>query len=259
MRRGTNGGILKVTNILVVGSSHVGAIKQGFDSIETPSSLKLQYVAVPGKGFKELTVSNKRLMFPEKDAENIRKWFGLNSCPCLDDFDMILFVAERCRLSLDLYSSDRRIPTLSASVVREIVNNIDNCLFNSLLDAVGPSKLIYLGSPLVSTASHKKRHLNKVPLLDQNNVSDYCLADCIREVCHRTIKDDAMPSILLPPQHLLAKHQFNTLDSYIRGGLRVHGGARADGHDADVNKDMGHGNAEYGKEIATHILDCFVT
>ncbi len=248
-----------MNNILVVGSSHVGAIKHGFDSIETPSSLKLQYLASGNKKFRKFTVSNKCLMFPEKDAERIRRLFGFNSYPCLDDFDKILFVAGKCRLSLSLYSSDRRIPSLSESIVREIVNNIDLDIYASLLNAVGPSKLIYLGAPLISSASHQKRHLNRVPLLDQNNVSDYSLANCIRQVCHKTIENDAVPSILLPPQHLLAKHQFNTLDSYIRGGLRVHGGAREDGHDADFNEDMGHGNSEYGKEIAKHVIDCIVT
>ena len=248
-----------MNNFLIVGSSHVGALKQGFDCIETPPSVNIQYVALPGARFKRLTVSNGFLEFPEKDSEDIGTWFGLNHYPCLDDFDKILYVQGTCRLSLQLYSSDRRIPCLSLPVVREIVNNIRHRLFASLLDAVGPSKMVYLGSPLISSAAHLEKHLNRVPLFCTDSASEYCLADCIREVCRLTHEDDATPSIILPPRHLLEKHQFNTLDSYIRGGVRVHGESRADGHDADFNEDMGHGNTEYGKEIAAQTLDCLVT
>ncbi|MBD2551084.1 hypothetical protein H6G65_16120 [Microcystis elabens FACHB-917] len=246
-------------NILIIGSSHVGALKSGFDHIAIPSSLEVKYCALPGFRFSRLTVSGNYLLYPESDAGDMRNWFGFESFPCLDNFDKILFVHGPCRLQLSLYSRNRRIPKLSSPVVREIVNNIRLRLFASLLDAVGPSKLIYLGSPLLSNASFREEHLDRVPLLDQDDVSEYCLADCIREVCHQTAEDATTPSILLPPQHLLVKHQFNTLDSYIRGGVRVNGISRADGHDADFNEDMSHGNAEYGKEIATHILDCLVT
>ena len=248
-----------MNNYLIVGNSHVGALKQGFDCIETSKSANIVYVALPGSRFKRLTVSNRFLDYPEEDAEDIGNWFGIDRCPCLDDFDKILYVHGPCRLSLQLYSSDRRIPCLSLPVVREIFNDIRLPLFNSLLETVGPSKLIYLGSPLISTAARQAKHLYRVPLLNQDNVTEYCLADCIREVCRRTADDDSMPSVLLPPQHLLAKHQFNTLDSYIRGGFRINGESREDGHDTDFNEDMGHGNAEYGKEMATHVIDCLAT
>lgn len=248
-----------MNNILIIGSSHVGALKSGFDHIAIPSSLKIKYIALPAGLFRHITVSDNYLLYPKSDAGYIRKWFGFESCPCLDGFDKILFVADRCRLSLNLYSENRKIPTLSAPIVREIVKNIQSPLYSSLLNAIGPSKLIFLGAPLLSSAAYQEKHLKRVPLLDQDNLSEYCLADCIREVCHRTTEDDAMPSILLPPSHLLEKHQFNTLDTYIRGGLRVNGNARLDGHDADFNEDMEHGNAEYGKEIAAHILDHLVT
>ena len=248
------GEVAKVTNILVVGASHVGALKNGFDCIARPSSLNIKYIALPGVRFSRLTVSPNYLLYPESDARDIKRLFSFESYPCLDDFDKILYVHGPCRLQLNLYSRDRRIPILSADVVGEIVNNINLPLFTSFLDAVGPSRLIYLGSPLVSNAAHLRKHLDQVPLLDRDNVSTYCLPDCIREVCRRTTEDNTLPSILLPPSHVLDKHQFNTLDSYIRGGIRCNGKSRINGSDADFNDDMTHGNIKYGKEIAAHIL-----
>ena len=80
------------------------------------------------------------------------------------------------------------------------------------------------------------------------------LADCIRKVCRRTHEDDALPTILLPPSHLLDQHEFNTLECYIRGGIRVNGNSRSE-QSVDFRQDMGHGNLKYGKGIAEHLIN----
>ena len=184
MRRGADGGVLNVKNILIVGNSHIGALRAGFDYIEIPSSMKIQYVALWNPAYKELSISKNQLLYPERFANKMKKMFGLYTYPCIDDYDKILLVAGKCRLSLDLYSNDRRIPNLSSTIVREIVNNIEDGLWNSLIDAVEPSKMFFLGGPLISSAAHARNLIKKVPLLDQKSNSEHCLADCIREACH---------------------------------------------------------------------------
>ena len=241
-------------NILVVGSSHVGSIKRGFDLIDLSSEIKFQYIALPGKKFRKFEVSNKCLVYPQGESKFIQEWFGIVSPPCLDDFYKILFVSDRCRLSLDHYSSDRTIPLLSYSIIHEIVHNVRSSLFLSLIRAIGPSKLIYLGGPLISSSAFENEHISRVPLLNNDDaIKTSCLVGRIRKICRQSEEDETCPSFLLPPPHLLEKHQFNTLDAYIRGGVAIKGNSRA----ADSNDyvaDMDHGNAEYGKEIARHVL-----
>lgn len=244
-------------NILVVGSSHVGAIKKGFDLIEPSSEIKVEYIALPGKRFSELEISNKCLVYPRENSKDVQKWFGIDAPPCLDDFDKILFVSGPCRLSLSLYSSNRRIPLLSYSVVHEIVHHVPMPLFHSLIRAIGPSRLVYLGGPLISSSAFENKHLSRLLLLDNaDSIESSCLVSRIRNICHQSEQDETCPSFLLPPSHLLEKHQFNTLDAFIRGGLRVNSNTyvATSGH---YLSDMGHGNAEYGKEMAKHILDFF--
>lgn len=244
-------------NILVVGNSHVGALRKGFNCIEVPPQFKFHYIALAGRAFCSFKVINNCLTYPEKQAANIQALFKLNSFPCLDDFEKIIYVEGPCRLSLHLYSTDRRIPHLSKAVIREIVHNINSPLFLSLLNAVGPSRLIYLGAPLISSAANEGVHLNQVPLMDGNSTSGHCLADCIRKFCLSTYEDDALPTILLPPSHLLDKNQFNTLECYIRGGIRVNGNSRSE-RSVDFEQDMGHGNLKYGKGIAEHLLNYLI-
>ena len=150
-----------MTNILIVGNSHVGALRKGFNRIEVPTKIKLNYIALAGEAFHSFKVANHCLTYPEKQAARIRTYFKFNSCPCLDDFEKIIYVEGHCRLSLHLYSRDRRIPYLSASIVREIVHNIQSPLFLSILNAVEPSRLIYLGAPLISSAANESVHLNQ--------------------------------------------------------------------------------------------------
>ena len=128
-------------------------------------------------------------------------------------------------------------------------------VFAALFSQFGPGCFVTFNMP--ASLNARLNGFTRVPLLDRGTTSTYFLADDIREICHRTTEDAAVPSILLPPSHLLEEHQFNTLDSYIRGGVKVNGESRAHDTHADFNKDMVHGNIEYGKEIAAHILNFF--
>jgi hypothetical protein len=243
-------------SVLIIGSSHVGAIKCGIDSMQAIGGVQCRYLALPKKSFSGLKVKGGDVVFPPTLTKHIKDLFGFESSVCLDDFDRVLFVDGPSRLSIHLYSHDRRIPFLSAALVREIVTHIPAPLFQSLSVVLCPSRLIFLGAPLISSSAVKPNHLRRVPLinseLDASRAS--FLVNTIRNICSETLLDQSTPSILLPPPHLLTPDQFNTLDSFIRGGLRANGRQRG-ADDPDFETDMVHGNSLYGQEMGRLILD----
>ena len=243
-------------SILIIGSSHVGAIKHGIDSLKTPEGIQCSYLALPGKAFPNLKVKGRDVTFPAKLSEYIEDLFGFKKCVCLDDFDRVVFVHGPSRLNIRLYSHDRRIPFLSAAIVKQIVTHIKVPLFQSLKAVLDPSKLIFLGAPLISSNAVMLKHIQQVPLFDDESDAARAsfLVNSIRNICSATLLDQSTPSILLPPVHLLTSDQFNTLDTFIRRGLRVDGRQRG-AADPDFEIDMGHGNSLYGQEMGRLILD----
>jgi len=242
-------------SILIIGNSHVGAIKHGIDSLKTPEGIQCSYLALPQQHFGNLKVKGRNVTFPLELSEYIENLFGFKKCACLDAFDRVVYVQGLSRLSIDLYSHDRRIPFLSAELVKQIVTRINVPLFKSLNAVLDPSKLIFLGRPLTSCVA-KVRHIRQVPIIDDESdaVRASFLVKSIRNICSETLLDQSTPSILLPPPHLLTSDQFNTLDTFIRGGLRVNGHQRSATH-SDFETDMIHGNALYGQEMGRLILD----
>ena len=50
-------------NILIVGNSHIGALRQGFNSIEVPPRFKFHYIALAGRAFSAFKVTNNFAKF----------------------------------------------------------------------------------------------------------------------------------------------------------------------------------------------------
>ena len=150
--------------ILILGSSHVGAIKQGFDLFESwnksPSKFSLQYAALQGRFLKQLTISDLRINVPPHLVKALSKTFGSTEPIDLEKFDFIIFAHGPCRLSLSLYTDNRLLPPLSPSLIENIAlfpSRPD--LFLQLTKHFDPSRIIYLGAPLVSEKGKSKKHL----------------------------------------------------------------------------------------------------
>jgi hypothetical protein len=245
-------------NVLVIGNSHVGAIKQGIDTLPSSSTIEFTYLALPGARFKGLKLSGKNIAFPESEQRFIQNTFGVCDHLAVNKYDTLLYVEGPSRLSFHLYSSNRSVPHLSSALIEGIVKSIQRPLFNLLQTIVEPSRLIFLGAPLVSSYASAVKYQKYAPLIKTPGEFDRSclLASLIRNICAKTILDESAPSILLPPSHLLTANQFNTLDAYIRGGLRVDGRPR-DSSDPNFEDDMGHGNSLYGQEMGRFLLDYF--
>ena len=68
-------------------------------------------------------------------------------------------------------------------------------------------------------------------------------------ICDNLSKEKNKISILLPPEKLLENNQLNTKQNYIRGGLKW------DATEHNRKNDLGHMNADYGREIMLSLID----
>ncbi len=242
--------------ILVLGSSHVGAIKKGFSMQSIPDNMKFDFIALPGKKFEFLKISNDKLQVPHRYLPFITRTFGLDELPRLDGYDYFLFCHGQSRLSFDLYSQTRKVPVLSKSVVKAIIAHVNLALFKQIVRSVEPSKVIFIGAPLISEESCKKQHLSRVPLISsETDMQDAnCLANLIRQCCSESFESQG-PSFLLPPAHVLTQHEFLTRKEFMRGGVRVDGRVREEAMDTDFAEDVAHGNTKYGIEISKLVIN----
>ena len=248
-------------NVLVLGTSHVGALKQGLDQClhaNANHSFGFDYAAVPLKMFKKFTVVESVVRVPNGAIKALKKTYDHGDAIDVMKYDSIVFVHGLSRLDFSLYSSDRMISPLSEGLIREVaLHPKEPSLFLDLLNNIPASKLIYIGSPLISEKTTKKKQLKRVPLLLKQSQRQKAseIASLIREACHDSLKDPSIPSYLLPPPEVLTSSGFNTLDQFIRGGVRYDGRVRTIDNDEDFEDDMVHGNSDYGKRMATVLLN----
>jgi len=243
--------------ILVIGNSHVGAIKKGIESLPSTSNLSFSYIALPGQRFAGFRLFKRNIVFPKQDQKFIRDTFGINEALSVDDFDLLLYVAGRSRLHFGLYSSDRRIPALSYAVIEKIIKCSSDPFYESIQATIEPSRLVFLGGPLKSSniGNGGPRNLS-IPMIETpcDTTRLLKLSSAIRKICETTVADRHSPSLILPPPYLLTCNHFNTLEKYLSGGLRVNGTERG-GLGAKGNADMSHANYLYGQEMSRVIVD----
>lgn len=249
-----------MTKILVIGNSHVGAIKTGLDLLPPPDCLDFDFIALPGTNYKLLNVIDGQFSVPERFEKFVCDTFSFQEPPSLGDYDFFLFCADRCRLSIDLYTDNREPPVLSESVIDAIIHNVKGHLYQQIADCSRPAQLVLIGAPLLSENAYQDKYLQRIPIVrseqDIRNLEK--LESLIRKCCDQSLQQAGTARFLLPPRHVLTQHGFCTDDQYIRGGIRVDGRKREKGKSRDFETNMRHGNERYGVEIAK-ILTAFFT
>jgi hypothetical protein len=249
-----------MTTVLVFGNSHIGSLKHGLDACMTmKSSIKIDYVGLPASFFNRFQLKRQKLHVPSEHTQLLSCIYDGSTPIDLSIYDYIVFVNGPCRLSGNLYLVNRRIPRYSEDLIRKIViHGLTHKLFVSLKKEIESSRLIYLGTPLVSTASTLPRHLPSKPLIetDEDLSELHRLTRIVRKCCNETETLKDVPSFLLPPSDLLDSTQMNTLDMFIRGGSRIDGSERSRASN-DYKRDMSHGNSIYGSRMAEILTSFF--
>lgn len=235
--------------ILVLGTSHSGAIKLGLDKLlseQFPTDqVQIDYACVGIKNFQDFACSYGQLSHPK--AELVQK-VGVQFPLKLGTYDKIIYVAGANPLNLKYYLSRRNYSSesnlLSRSVVKNIVYNVAGALrFNKnfyLLQNLKEKyvkKLFIVPHPLISEET--KPEFIAQPI-SQN------IIDMIRNVSNLSLTKADVPSIVLPPEKLLSSCQQYTKKIYNQGGANVKGIER--------HSDFMHMNGAYGEIYSKEIL-----
>ena len=235
--------------ILIIGSSHSGAIKLGIERLRSnqyfPGNIDFNYACTPLQNFQKFNLSGNFLRHP-KD-ETIQK-IGLQFPLDLQKYDKIIYVEGKNPLEYRHYFSraDRYQRSIlpSRSIVESIVLNVAgrhwNKKFRLLQDLKErySEKLFIVPHPLISEDA-------KPEVIDRSIPTK--LMNIIRNVSNLSLMKVDVPSIILPPEKLLSSCQQYTKRIYNKSGANILG--------KEIRQDFMHMNGAYGEIYAKKILE----
>jgi hypothetical protein len=242
--------------VLIFGSSHIGAIKNGLELFLKTNTSRFDYsfLGLPRQKFRTaFKIKHDLIYSTEMDvSQRIQQLFGFDRSVHLTSFGAIIYFDGPCLLDLSLYSSAGSVAPLSREVTKTIIYHCNlGYYFRCLQTAYPANQLYYLGAPLKSQDAVNNPRLYKQPPTDIMMSSKHmfsALQATVRDVCDRSLKDKTQPNYLVPPPVLLDQTGFFTRREFMSEG------ARFDGRSRDLNDpNVLHGNAEYGKVIIEHL------
>ena len=242
--------------VLLLGNSHVGALKHAFSLVKspTPSLFEFDFVAFASRRLTTLSISESQLRIDDWDDHKtfIQSASAISSNIDLKYYDIIVFVGGETPIDISYYVDFKNpilsIPHFSSQVVEAVIST-KFMSKNSLLTKLGQeladhSRLVWVGKPPV---------MSNLELSHEDILNCQDLSAKIRDICSLSSCSGKTPfKFLFPKVSVLNSHQFSLHESYCRGGLRFNGKART-----PTDTDFGlrnHGNSDYGKEI---FLDLF--
>ena len=243
-----------MTKVLVFGNSHVGSLKAGFDTLDKKylENISFDFAAVPNKIFKKIYLNHNQINLPEGFDQEFSGVFGNIQFPIdLNQYYYCVLVGSEIRSPIEkLIPSQRKFTYYSKKLIENYIHNfyLENTrnkdLISKLTKLFG-SKVIIIPAPL-----------SVLPLEDESKVDSTTESkfvakqiNLIRSICDNLSKEKNKVSILLPPEKLLENNQLNTKQDYIRGGLKW------DATEHNRKNDLGHMNADYGREIMLSLID----
>ena len=237
---------MKVKDILLIGSSHAAALKQGFDLVD--NDISMDVIAAPKRVSKNLNIKGTIIRFKgnKKRLEYIHKSFG-NLRPCdASQYKKIIIAQGQPVLRLDHYINRRNknVPRLSENIVKDIITSrFKNHWITALAENCLSSRIIYVGSPPPS----EKVNLGPFKLLSNHenheNIGHLrrAIANVIQD-CENKIRI----KLYTPPIQVMSENLFTVKHKYFQGRDVPYGGS----------DDLRHCNAEYGKIVFKDLLNC---
>ena len=234
--------------ILLIGNSHIGSLKAGFDMLEkkTLNGFDFSFCAVPRNNFYNHNLQDNILDF-DKSVRQFRH--NLSDQINLEQYDNCVCVFNVSPLSRLMH---KRYSFYSEALLRDYIKNFywlkkekhdSHELILSVYN-LNPQKFIFIGAPLIcESKSNNKIWLDEYYYYNQ--------VEIIRKLCQEYFNCLNGPKILLPPKHLLNNTGYLTNKIYLNGGLN------ADGKLKNDSKNKNHMNASYGKEILIELLSKF--
>ena len=267
-------------NILVLGNSHVGALKAGFDLVTSeelnynnPHLHNINFAGIPGKSLRNFDLNSNLDLVPKKCygfTEKIHHDFEKElKCIPLGEFDLIAIVQGPSPLYPFLYcSDDENISKLSSSLIKSICNSlwisdywsrisdkwkefdrftyISPCIRNILKNK--ELKTVYIGTPVPSRKCLNGIGRNYLQLDTRNTQEWNGIFNQIWSICEEmnSYNNNFSSRWYLPCPEIIDKDQLYTSNHFFESAKDVCGINRA--------SDGWHANAEYGKTIILDFL-----
>lgn len=236
--------------ILILGNSHVGALKMGCEKLNYSENFLIQFAALPGNFSQMISLKNNELFL----TENLNKKFGglnknLEFPIDIRNFDFIALVFFPSPLKF-LNAKNY----YSKNLLKNVINELhfagerfkrNKKLFLQLKEII-PSKLILIPTPVPIKKTIKRDSFSNTSLSSKYLLKQISL---VRLICDEFWEEDNKVSILLPPKNLLENNQLNTKEKYVRGGFGW------DGIEHERENDLSHMNADYGQEIILTLIN----
>ncbi len=242
--------------VLIFGSSHIGAIKNGLElyKLDRTPSLDFSFLGFSQPRFKRSFVVKDGAIraTKQKVSRKVKRLFCHRKVVHLSSFDAVIYFDGPCLLDLSLYCPTDSVRPLSRELVKTIIlNGALGSYFRQLQGCCSPNQLYYLGKPLraetpVLSIEHGEHDRTEKLLSERRILSS--LQTAVQDVCDRSLKDESQPTYLIPPPVLLDQTGFLTRREFMSEGVRF------DGKTRDLkDRDVSHANAEYGKIIIEHL------
>ncbi|MDF1635500.1 hypothetical protein [Mycoplana sp. MJR14] len=250
--------------ICVVGNSHVGALKFGWENIRSSHRHELTFLGVPGTSVRDLTVEHG-IVLPTTNTA--RKFFLKTSGSegiALDSYDVVLLVGAGLTLTSALSLTNRWRPyglvdetirdsqsqfnLVSDQLFAELISSrVRKSFANRLLRKVtrqSAVRALYVTTPLPSSELRLARSDDPVLSLIAGTHGP-SIASLYRNSLERVMGKD---KVIFPPAHALVDGAM-TDARYSRGSLRL------DGEREHPDTDLNHMNAAYGALVLEEVFN----
>ncbi|WP_186494288.1 hypothetical protein [Synechococcus sp. A15-62] len=221
--------------ILVIGNSHLAAIKLGWDQLVNSNNNYRDTFILDFYGSNNIHFVNWTCL-PNGDIYDHQASL-VTQC---SNYDHILIVSMTSKLDVNQYAGGKTLNFLSLEVIKTIVHSYhfyhapiqNRAKIVSQVLIAAPAKAYFLGAPC--------RPQSKITInIEQHQNQIKHLIHHIRNYSDESLKSNSSISFLVPPTHLLCSYGISTPLRYLR----------------DHNPQEIHGNSDYGREILIYFLD----
>ena len=249
--------------ILVLGSSHIGALKGGFDQLDGIKDCQFYFAGLGGSRFYDLRVDGAKITCLRKSLSLFEGFSDVDTPIELGSFDKIVLVGTPSRAYPFLYYSTSTCSFVhSQECFRDIFYSIWTYpvrlsgrsriseMFRDLALSL-PEKIVFAGNPIP----------RDVPTLDAlKSISDESFDQWsqvylwMKEESIASIANESVPSIYLPDRLMLdISGRFPLLKKeYFEGLMGIQGKKTLSGQKKSI--DWVHANELYGRDLLNDLV-----
>ncbi|MCD2181236.1 hypothetical protein [Rhizobium sp. GN54] len=251
--------------ICVIGNSHIGALKLGWERLKGNYDHQLSFLGVPGAHFRKLAVQDGKVVATTQISQRYFSKTMDTEAIALESYDAIIVVAAGLGLLKTMELTDRWRPywllddgALGASAEFDLVSTkvFEELVaakvrksfahkFVSRISQQGAAAVLYMPTPLPSSDAKLRTQYTNPVLGLLTGAKGRELASVYFDAVEKVMRSER---VMRPPAHILVDGAM-TDSRYSRGSVRL------DSESDHPEHDLQHMNADYGALILEAALD----